>query len=317
MYSYETVVEKWEEQEKTKYNDLFFQRLDVTNNHDWNLWKKINKGTGKLPKNYTTGKVLNFNETLIGRIAEAFPKEKSCAERKPYGDFKQFDDKFGDKLTRKDVYDHWVKKVETPLDGSKTILEVVLEGFKENEVKLKGKRMLTDTEIVRGYSMLLYKLTDGVVKEFWVLRQLQAAFDKYLSNSWAIRAAGPERETDEIDAEVFYDDVFIAGISIKCGGALSFSSLDTFRNVYGKDKPTVYAGISTKISFENLVEAYEMVDKKDLDNDLRVVLKNSVFEVFKWGDFVKYLEELRDKRVKVVSVVSFDELFDSVFADFV
>lgn len=299
MYSYETVVEKWQEQERTKYNDLFFQRLDVTNNHDWKLWKDIKAGKAKLPKNYTTGKVLEYNETLIGRIGTTFPKDKSCAERKPYGDFKQFDDIFGDKLTRKDVYDYWVKKVEKQMYNGKTILETVVEGFKENEVKLKGKRILSNSEIIRGYSMLLYKLTDGVVKEFWVLRQMQAAFDKYLSDSWTIRAASPESETDDVDVEVFYNDVFVAGISIKCGGALGFSSLNTFRNVYGKDKPRFYAGISSKISFESLLKVHEEQELSEIDGSLRVLVKDTQFSRVGFVDFYRELCVLRDGVVVV------------------
>ena len=292
MYSYETVVEKWEEQERTKYNDLYFQRLDLTNNHDWKLWKDIKAEKAQLPKSYTTGKVLNYNETLIGRIAKAFPKDKSCAERKPYGDFKQFDDKFGDRLTRKDVYDHWVKKVEEPLYNGKSILEVVVEGFKENEITLKGKRVLTNAEIVRAYSMLLYKLTDGVVKEFWVLRQMQAAFKKHLDDCWEVRAAAPERETDEVDAEVFYNGVFVCGISIKCGGALSFSSLDTFRNVYGKDKPEFYVGVCTKDCFETLIQVYELNNVKEIPAEYRLVMKDAQFGRVGFVDFVGRLRDM-------------------------
>ena len=292
MYDYEAVVEKWEEQERTKYNDLFFQRLDLTNNHDWKLWKDIKANKAQLPKSYTTGKVLNFNETLIGRIAKAFPKDKSCAERKPYGDFKQFDDKFGSKLTRKDVYDYWVKKVENIHENGKSILEVVVEGFKENEMTLKGKRVLTNAEIVRAYSMLLYKLTDGVVKEFWVLRQMQAAFMKHLDDCWEVRAAAPERETDEVDAEVFYDGVFVCGISIKCGGALSFSSLDTFRNVYGKDKPEFYVGVCTKLPFETLIQVYELNNVKQVPSEYRLVMKDTGFERVGFFDFVCRFEIL-------------------------
>lgn len=305
MLSYEEVVKQTQKLEATKYNDLFFERMFFINQHDWNLWKKINAGMEN--KYYKT--TLEFNETIIGRIAQAFPEDEDCARRKPYGDFKQFAEK--ENLTRKDVYEAWAQRVETPIKNGRTMLDVAIQGFYINEMKLKGKSKHSSLMIARAYSLTLYKLTDGLVKEFWVLKQLQNAFGKCLDSRWEVRAAAPERETEEVDAEVWFDNNFISGISIKCGGALSFHSLNTFRKIYGKNIPEWYVGVCTKLSYESLIQVHKEQELKNIDKSLRVCVKDTNFNVVSFKDWVKSLKEKRD--VIVGSV----DLFDEVFKDFV
>ena len=309
MYSYEEIARETVKLEATKYNNLFFERLFFINQHDWNLWKKINNGQEE-NKYYKT--TLEFNETIIGRIAQAFPEDEDCARRKPYGDFKQFAEK--EHLTRKDVYEAWAQRVETPIKNGRTMLDVAIQGFYSNEMKLKGESKYSSLMICRAYSLMLYKLADGLLKEFWVLKQLQKAFKNCLDGKWEVRAAASERETEDVDAEVWYDGVFVTGISIKCGGAFGFESLNTFRNVYGKNIPEWYCGIVSKEIFENLVEIHENNDLKSIDKSLRVSVKDSSFNFVSFKDWVKRLEV---KKNEVVGVVEPQDIFDEVFAGFV
>lgn len=190
-------------------------------------------------------------DTCVGVLQSVFSNLKKCRVCRPLGDFKDLN-----KMNHEDIYDLWVdnmNKLEEDSEGNMvSFFDVLIPHVQKLAFSLGKSNIKYEEYIFEGFAIMFYRASIGISLESRVIKELKNVYknDKRVY----VEAATPEMESDDIDAVVKRksDDEVILNISIKCLGALTASSIATWRDVNGKNKtaPEVYIGFEKEDSIK-------------------------------------------------------------------
>lgn len=180
---------------------------------------------------------------VLRQLSINFPDYRPARIMRPLGDFKDLD---VDKIDRRGIYKHFLATLREPrwsktLGKEISMLDVAIDTILE-ETKAIGSP-LNRIEAHKGFSLMLYRCTMGIVKEVETYRALKKKFAYLEPKGMSITLASAEDESRDIDAMLVGDDgAEIVKISIKNYNALSRKCINRFRE-RGKTEPHVYIGI--------------------------------------------------------------------------
>jgi hypothetical protein len=208
-----------------------FKQLDEDYEFVLQIWSNYD---GDTPK----------SEHIPARLSRTFSSDYYCRIYKPLGFFRDLDKPEND-VSRKGIYNSWVKRFTRDYNSgwnyTKTILEVAVEQVEKVQAPL-GKS-LSKARIEACLALILYNSAKGVVEEIRITREL---IEKYKNHPTYVYVAAPNSmEKDDVDGLLKRrsDRTIVHYVSIKAFGAFSMKTLKRYRNVKGKTKPTIYAGV--------------------------------------------------------------------------
>lgn len=247
-------------------------------------------GTGTFPKNpyarmlinvkaiwdnYANPEGMNGRESLIYELERVFPKDEAACKHRPLGEFKELLD-----LEHEAIYEELINrfmKLRENRDGEMQSFMSACWLHAEDlyEEYMKKKDHLTEREFYKGMSLLLFQSTLGIYLEGEADRQLEVLInDSKLGRRFRYEEASWELEREDVDAIIVdrKTNQVVVNISIKCLGALSQKTVDTYRLKKKKTKPAIYLGFASLQAAEDRMLSSIKVDGKGL----RTLLKEAI-----------------------------------------